>query len=461
VDTPLNTRDWQRLDSAHYLHPFTDHKQLAAKGARIVTRAEGVYIYTSEGDKILDGMSGLWCVALGYGRKELSDAAYKQLQELPYYNSFFQSTTTPAIELARILTEVTPPQFNHVFYTGSGSEANDTLIRLVRRYWQLLNQPERNVIISRWNGYHGSTVAGASLGGMKPMHEQLGANGGVPGIVHINQPYWFGEGGDLSPEEFGLKCARELETKIQEIGADRIAAFIGEPVQGAGGLVIPPDTYWPEIQRIVDKYGILFASDEVICGFGRTGQWFGCEHYGTRPDFMTMAKALSSGYLPIGGLMVADRVANVLIDKGGEFFHGFTYSGHPVAAAVAIANLEIFRRERVVERVREEIAPYLAQRWKELVAHPLVGEARSVGLLAAIELVPDKRVRRFFEPRGEVGLRMRDNCTRNGLVMRATRDTLFIAPPLVISRSEIDELLSKVVRSLDETATQARAEGWL
>ena len=457
----MDTREWQRLDSAHYLHPFTDHKQLASKGARIITRAEGVYIYTSEGQKILDGMSGLWCVALGYGRKELSEAAYKQMLELPYYNSFFQSTTQPAIELARILKEVTPPQFNHVFYTGSGSEANDTMIRLVRRYWQLLDQPERNVIVSRWNGYHGSTVAGASLGGMKPMHEQLGANGALPGIVHINQPYWFGEGGDLSPEEFGLKCARELEAKILEVGPHRIAAFIGEPVQGAGGLVIPPDTYWPEIQRIVDKYGILFASDEVICGFGRTGQWFGCEHYGTRPDFMTMAKALSSGYLPIGGLMVADRVASVLIDKGGEFFHGFTYSGHPAACAVAIANLEIFRRERVVERVREETAPYLAQRWKELVAHPLVGEARSVGLLAAIELVPDKRARRFFEPRGEVGMKMRDNCTRNGLVMRATRDTLFVAPPLVISRSEIDELLSKVVRSLDETATQARAEGWL
>jgi putrescine aminotransferase len=283
----------------------------------------------------------------------------------------------------------------------------------------------------------------------------------LPGIVHINQPYWFGEGGDLSPEEFGLKCARELEAKILEVGAHRIAAFIGEPVQGAGGLVIPPETYWPEIQRIVDKYGILFASDEVICGFGRTGQWFGCEHYGTRPDFMTMAKALSSGYLPIGGLMVGDRVANVLIDKGGEFFHGFTYSGHPAACAVAIANLKIFRRERIVERVREVSGPYLAQRWRELEAHPLVGEARSVGLLAAIELVPDKRARRFFEPRGEVGVRMRDNCTRNGLVMRATRDTLFVAPPLVISRSEIDELLSKVVRSLDETAIQARAEGWL
>lgn len=459
--TSRTTRELQELDSAHYLHPFTDHKSLAAKGARVITRAEGCYIYTSEGERILDGMSGLWCVALGYGRKELSDAAYKQMLELPYYNSFFQSSTPPAIELARLLKEVTPPQFNHVFYTGSGSEANDTLIRLVRRYWQVLGNPERNVIISRWNGYHGSTVAGASLGGMKPMHEQLGPDGALPNIVHINQPYWFGEGGDLSPAEFGLRCARELEQKIEEIGPHRVAAFIGEPVQGAGGLVIPPDTYWPEIQRIVDKYGILFASDEVICGFGRTGQWFGCEHYGTRPDFLTMAKALSSGYLPIGGLMVGDRVADALIEGGGEFFHGFTYSGHPAACAVAIANLEIFRRERIVERVRDEAAPYLASRWNELAAHPLVGEARCLGLLAAIELVPDKASRRFFEPRGEAGLKMRDICTRNGLVMRATRDTLFVAPPLVITRSEIDELLSKVVRSLDETAAHLRDQGWI
>ena len=317
------------------------------------------------------------------------------------------------------------------------------------------------MVISRWNGYHGSTIAGASLGGMKPMHEQLGRDGAVPGIVHINQPYWFGEGGDLTPAEFGLACARELEKKIEEIGPHRVAAFIGEPVQGAGGLVIPPETYWPEIQRIIDKYGILFASDEVICGFGRTGEWFGCEHFGTRPDFLTMAKALSSGYLPIGGLMVGDRVASALIDKGGEFFHGFTYSGHPAACAVAIANLEIFRRERIVERVKEEAAPYLAARWRELASHPLVGEARCLGLLAAIELVPDKSSRRFFEPRGEVGTHMRDTCTRNGLVMRATRDTLFVAPPLVISRAEIDELLSKVVRSLDETSVWARAEGWL
>ena len=380
---------------------------------------------------MLDGMSGLWCVALGYGRKELAEAAYKQMLELPYYNSFFQSTTPPAIELARMLAEVTPPQFNHVFYTGSGSEANDTMVRLVRRYWQLLG-PARakrdHFALERLSRQH----HGRRQPRRHEAHARAGPDGAMPGIVHINQPYWFGEGGDLSPEEFGLTCARELEAKILEVGPDRVAAFIGEPVQGAGGVVIPPETYWPEIQRIVDKYGILLVSDEVICGFGRTGQWFGCEHYGTRPDFMTMAKALSSGYLPIGGLMVGDRVADVLIDKGGEFSHGFTYSGHPAACAVAIANLEIFRRERIVERVREEAAPYLAQRWRELAAHPLVGEARCVGLLAAIELVPDKSRAALLRARGEVGLRMRDNCTRNGLVMRATRDTLFIAPPLVI-----------------------------
>jgi putrescine---pyruvate transaminase len=456
-----STAEWQRLDAAHYLHPFTDHRALAARGARIVTRAQGVYIHTSEGQKILDGMSGLWCVALGYGRHELSEAAYTQMRELPYYNSFFQSSTPPAIELARLLGEVTPPQFEHVFLTGSGSEANDTLIRLIRRYWQLQGQPQRNVIISRWNGYHGSTIAGASLGGMTPMHEQLGPEGALRGIEHIGQPYWYGEGGDQSPAEFGLERARELERKILEVGPERVAAFVGEPVQGAGGLIIPPQTYWPEIQRIVDRYGILLASDEVICGFGRTGSWFGCEHFGIRPDFMTLAKALSSGYLPIGGLMVGQRVARTLIEEGGEFFHGFTYSGHPAACAVAVANLEIFRRERVVERVRDEAAPYLARRWAELASHPLVGEARCLGLLAAIELVADKAKRRFFEPRGEVGLHMRDTCTRNGLIMRATRDTLFVAPPLVISCAEIDELLSKVVQSLDDTLAWARAEGWL
>jgi putrescine aminotransferase len=416
-----------------------------------------VYLHDSEGHRILDGMSGLWCVALGYGRRELAEAAYRQMQELPYYNSFFQCANPPAIELADRLARLSPPQFQHAFFTGSGSESNDTMVRMVRRYWELRGQPERQVIISRWNGYHGSTMAGASLGGMKAMHSQGGLP--IPGIVHIGQPYWFECGGDLDPDEFGLKAARELEQKILEIGPDKVAAFIGEPVQGAGGVIIPPRTYWPEVQRIVDRYGILFASDEVICGFGRTGEWFGCEHFGTRPDFMTLAKAITSGYQPLGALMVADRVAEVLVGEGGEFFHGFTYSGHPVAAAVANANLEILERERIVERVRTEIAPYWAARWRELADHPLVGEARTLGLFGALELVPRKPSRAFFPERGTVGTRCRDLSVKNGLVMRAVWDTMIAAPPLVITPAEIDELVSKAVQTLDQLHQELRRDG--
>lgn len=452
-----STAQWQALDAAHFLHPFTDSKALAERGTRVITRAEGVYLYDSEGHRILDGMSGLWCVALGYGRRELAEAAYKQMQELPYYNSFFQCTNPPAIELAAKLAKLTPPQFKHVFFSGSGSEANDTFVRLARRYWALRGEPQRSVIISRWNGYHGSTVAGASLGGMKAMHAQGGLP--IPDIVHINQPYWFERGGDLDPAEFGLQAARELEAKILEIGPERVAAFIGEPVQGAGGVIIPPETYWPEIQRIVDRYGILFASDEVICGFGRTGRWFGCEYFGTRPDFLTLAKAITSGYQPLGALMVSDRVAEVFIEQGGEFAHGYTYSGHPVAAAVALANLEVMQREGIVERVRDELVPYWTERWRELAAHPLVGEARSLGLFGALELVPDKPARRFFPERGTVGTRARDLSIRNGLVMRAVWDTLIVAPPLVITRSEIDELIAKAFKTLDELHAELRRGG--
>ena len=455
--TTHTTAEWQALDAAHYLHPFTDHKSLAARGTRVITHAEGVYLHDSEGNRILDGMSGLWCVALGYGRRELAEAAYRQMQELPYYNSFFQCANPPAIELADRLARLSPPQFQHAFFTGSGSESNDTLVRMVRRYWELRGQPQRQVIISRWNGYHGSTMAGASLGGMKAMHSQGGLP--IPGIVHIGQPYWFECGGDLDPDEFGLKAARELEQKILEIGPDKVAAFIGEPVQGAGGVIIPPRTYWPEVQRIVDRYGILLASDEVICGFGRTGEWFGCEHFGTRPDFMTLAKAITSGYQPLGALMVADRVAEVLVGEGGEFFHGFTYSGHPVAAAVANANLEILERERIVERVRTEIAPYWAARWRELADHPLVGEARTLGLFGALELVPRKPSRAFFPERGTVGTRCRDLSVRNGLVMRAVWDTMIAAPPLVITPAEIDELVSKAVQTLDQLHHELHRDG--
>jgi putrescine aminotransferase len=454
-----NTAYWQSLDRQHYLHPFTDSKALHERGTRVIVRAEGCYLYDSDGERMLDGMAGLWCVNVGYGRRELAEAAYRQMLELPYYNSFFQTAHPPAIELARQLVELTPPQFNRVFFTGSGSEGNDTVLRIVRRYWEVLGQPERKVVVSRVNAYHGSTIAGASLGGMAFMHEQGGLP--IPDIVHIPQPYWYGEGGALSPAEFGLRAAQALEQKILEIGPQRVAAFIGEPIQGAGGVIIPPDTYWPAVQEICRRHGILLVSDEVVCGFGRTGRWFGCEHFGFEPDLMTIAKGLSSGYLPIGGVMVSDKVADVLIERGGEFAHGFTYSGHPAACAVASANLRILRDERLVERTREETGPYLAARWRELAEHPLVGEARSVGLIGALELVRDKATRTFFENRGEVGTICRDFCFQNGLVMRATRDTMIISPPLVITRDQIDELAEKARRCLDLTYARCRDEGRL
>ncbi|NCF52178.1 aminotransferase class III-fold pyridoxal phosphate-dependent enzyme [Gammaproteobacteria bacterium] len=441
--------EWQELDKEHHLHPFTDHKDLHRKKSRIITRAEGVYIYDADGNKILDGMSGLWCVNAGYGRDEIVDAAAAQMRELPYYNNFFQCAHPPSIELANMLQEVSQPQFNRVFFSGSGSESNDTIVRMVRRYWDLLGQPERHTIISRKNAYHGSTVAAASLGGMKPMHEQGGLP--IPGIVHVEQPYWFGSDRTLPPDEFGLAAARSLENKIQELGAHTVAAFIGEPIQGAGGVIIPPDTYWPEVQRICDEYGILLISDEVITGFGRLGEWFGADYFGTKPDLMPFAKGVTSGYLPLGGVLVADRVAEVLIDRGGEFFHGYTYSGHPAACAVAIENLRILKREKLIERVKNDIGPYLQKGWQKLGEHPLVGETRMVGLMGALEIVKDKETLERYDEKQGVGTICRDFLVNNGLVMRAVGDTIVVAPPFILSHEEADELLDKAWKCLDLT----------
>ena len=448
--TGKTTRDWQAIDRRYYLHPFTDSKALGEQGARIITRAEGIYLWDSEGRRMVDGMSGLWCVNVGYGRQELVDAGCRQLRELPYYNSFFKTAHPPVLALSEMLVALTPPQFNHVFYTGSGSEANDTVIRLVRRYWDIVGSPSRHIIISREHAYHGSTIAAASLGGMRHVHEQ--AHLPIPGIAHIEAPYWYACGGDLSPAEFGLKAAQALEAKILELGPDNVAAFIGEPIQGAGGLIFPPDSYWPAVQRICRKYDLLLIADEVICGFGRTGRWFGSELLGIEPDLMPFAKGVTSGYLPLGGVMVADRVAEPLIAEGGEFHHGFTYSGHPAACAVACANLRVLKEEGIVERVGAETGPYLQQRWREFADHPLVGEVRGVGMLAAIELVKNKATREFFEPAGDVGTICRDFCFENGLVMRAVRDTMIIAPPLISTKAEIDEMAALARRCLDLTA---------
>lgn len=460
----MDTTQIRALDSAHFLHPFTDFKDLASRGARVITHADGIYVWDSEGHKILDAMSGLWCVNVGYGRKALADAAHAQMMTLPYYNSFFQTTNVPAVQLATRLTRLAPKvgdrSFEHVFFSSSGSESNDSNVRMVRRYWDLLGQPQRKVIISRHNAYHGSTMAGASLGGMSGMHAQ--GDLPIPNITHIGQPYFLDEAlpGETS-EAFGVRAAAWLEEKIVEVGPDKVAAFIAEPLQGAGGVIIPPSTYWPEIQRIVDKYGILLISDEVICAFGRLGHWFAYEKFGYKPDLITFAKGVTSGYIPLGGVMVGNRVAQVLIDQGGEFNHGYTYSGHPVACAVALANLDIMEQEQLPQKVRGELGAYFAQRYAELNAHPLVGLAESCGLVAGLVLVKNKASLERFDAEQAVGMICRGHCFNNGLIMRAVGDRMIIAPPLVMTHADVDELMRLIVRALDLTYQDLKTRGWL
>lgn len=453
----LSTEDLRKKDAAFHFHPFTDHKTLGLDERRVITRADGVWLWDSDGNRIMDGMAGLWCVNVGHGRQEIVEAVRAQMSELSYYNTFFKTTSEPAIELSEMLSQITPPQFTMSFFGGSGSDGNDTVVRMVRTYWQMLGKPEKRIIISRENAYHGSTVAGAALGGMAGMHGQ----GGVIGdITHIMQPYWFNSDREMTPEEFGKHAAQALERHIDEVGEENVAAFIAEPIQGAGGVIIPPETYWPEMKRILDERDILFISDEVICGFGRTGSWFGCETYGTTPDMMTMAKGLSSGYLPIGAVTISDRMAEVFHTVGGEFYHGYTYSGHPATCAAAIANLEIMQREKLVERVADDIGPYLQKRWATLGDHPLVGEARMKGLMGALELVPDKNdLAKRFEPEGQVGNLARDHSFNNGLVMRAVRDRLIICPPLTISHEEADELVAIAMKTLDNTLADLKKQG--
>ena len=441
------TEQWQKIDSAHHLHPFTDYKSLAKEGSNIIVKADGVYLTNTDNKQFLDAMSGLWCVNVGYGRKILADVAYKQMQELPYYNSFFKTATAPSIELAQQLAEISPGDLNHAFFSSSGSEANDTVVRMVRRYWDLKGQPNKKTFISREYAYHGSTMTGMNLGGMTAMHEQGGM---MPGFAHVMPPYWYKYGQEMSPEEFGIFTANKIEEKILELGPENIAAFIGEPIQGAGGVIIPPETYWPRVQEICSKYDILIVVDEVICGFGRTGNWFGSDTYGINPDIITMAKGISSGYIPLSGIMVGKSVSDVLIDEGGEFYHGYTYSGHPVACAVAIENLKIIREENLIENSKNT-SVYLNKKMKEIADHPLVGEVRMKSYIGCVELVKDKEKGIMFEDTGTVGTICRDYCIENGLIMRAVRDGMIFCPPLIFSKNHIDELVEKLKKSLDQT----------
>jgi putrescine---pyruvate transaminase len=446
----------RKMDVAHHLPAQTDYQlQADLGGSRIITQADGCYITDGDGVRLLDGMAGLWCVNIGYGREELADVAAAQMRELSYYNTFFKTATPPAIELANKVASLAGGALQHVFFNSSGSEANDTVFRMVRHYWTLKGEPQRKIFISRWNAYHGSTVAGASLGGMRFMHVQ----GDLPiaGIEHVRQPYMFNEGFGEDPEQFATDCANAIEERILAVGPENVAAFIGEPVQGAGGVIIPPPGYWPKVEAICRRYGILLIADEVICGFGRLGQWFGHHHFGFTPDIISMAKGLSSAYLPISATAVSHEIVEVL-KTGGDFVHGFTYSGHPVCAAVALRNIEIIERENLVARTRNETGPALTAALARLKDHPLVGEVRNLGLLGAIEIVSEPGTnKRFNGKEGTAGPIVRDLCIKNGLMVRGIRDSIVMCPPLIITLAQIDELVDILHRSLNEALPVLRA----
>lgn len=453
----FSTGQLQALDNAHHLHPFTDHKDLREHGARMIVSADGPFIRDSDGNEILDAMAGLWCTNIGYGREELARAAFDQMRELPYYNSFFRCTTPTPVLLAARLADLSPSGLNQVFFGSSGSEANDTALRLVRHFWALEGRPEKNIIISRKTAYHGSSITGASLGGMSHMHGQL--HGAVPNIVHVMPPYAyeFAET-DESDHDFGLRAARAVEEAILEAGPDNVAAFIGEPVMGAGGVRIPPASYWPEVQRICRKHDVLLMIDEVITAYGRTGAWFGCETYGIEPDTITTAKALTSGYQPLSALMVGDRISETLVEKGGEFFHGYTYSGHPVCCAVALANLEIIEREGLIDRVRKDTGPYLAEALASKIgSHAIVGETRSIGLMGAVEIARENGSRERFDSESGVGNIVRDIAIEQRLMIRCVGDTIILSPPLIWTREHIDMACERLRHALDGAAARLGA----
>ncbi|MEO1562363.1 MAG: aminotransferase [Pseudomonadota bacterium] len=453
------TKELVQLNADHHIQPFADGSVTKGTGSRIISRADGVYLYDNDGAQILDAMAGLWCVNIGYGRKELAEVAARQMAELPYYNTFFQTAHPPVIELAAKIAELAPGDLNHVFFGNSGSDANDTNLRFVRHYWTAMGKPSKQAIISRHNAYHGSSLAGTSLGGMTNMHAQGGV---MSGIHWIDEPnFWVNAIEGEARDEFGIRIARQLEEKILELGEANVAAFIAEPIQGAGGVIVPPETYWPEVSRILEKYEILFIADEVVCGFGRTGPWFGSETYDIRPDIMTIAKGLSSGYMPISGSVISDRIANAFAEHAGIFFHGYTYSGHPVAAAVALENIRILEEEGIVANCAKEIIPYFKQRWATLADHPLVGETRQKGMLGAIQLTPKAGHRVMFAEPGKAGAIVKECYLANGLMCRAIKDSIAASPPLIFTRDNVDDLVAKLRAALDAALPKIQSQGLL
>jgi 4-aminobutyrate--pyruvate transaminase len=453
----LAVRDIETL-----VHPYTNLATHREVGPLVLESGKGVFVYDTAGKEYIEGMAGLWCTSLGYSNQELVEAAYEQLKKLPYTHIFSGRSNDPAIELAEKLKEIAPVPISKVFYGASGSDANDTQVKLVWYMNNALGRPQKKKIISRLKGYHGVTVASASLTGLPNNHIDFDLP--LPGILHTSAPhhYRFAQAGE-SEQDFSSRLAAELDEMIQREGPDTVAAFIAEPILGAGGAITPPEGYFEKINAVLAQYDILFIADEVITGFGRTGNMFGTTTYGLNADSLSCAKAITSAYFPLSAVMMNERIYEVLVDQSkkiGTFGHGNTYAGHPVGCAIAVKTLEIYKRDKIVEHVRK-VEPTFLRRLNALNDHPLVGEARGIGLIGGVELVKDKATKASFEGKKGVGAKSAGFAQEEGLIVRAMGDRIAFCPPLVISEAEIEEMFSRYERALDKTLNWAKAEGLL
>ena len=447
-------------DIAYHLHPYTDLVKHEAEGPLIITGGKGIHVIDESGKSYIEGLAGLWCASLGFGEERLVQAAAAQMRKLPYYHSFAHKTPSVVIDLAERLIKMAPVPMSHAFFANSGSEANDTVVKMVWYYNNALGRPGKKKIISRLKGYHGVTVASASLTGLPNNHRDFDLP--IANILHTDCPHYyrFGQPGE-SEEDFASRLAASLEKLIRDEGPDTIAAFIAEPVQGAGGVIVPPRTYFEKIQPILKKHDILFIADEVICGFGRTGNMFGTETFRLQPDIITVAKALSAAYLPISAVLINQKLYEAIRDNSGRigtFGHGYTYSGHPVSAAVALETLNIYEERDIVAHVRR-VAPDLQRGLRQFSGHPLVGEVRGVGLVAAVELVRDKATRASFDPKLGVGPYLVRRAQEHGLLVRPLVDSIAFCPPLIITEEQISDLTTRFGRALDDTLAWVRDQG--
>jgi 4-aminobutyrate--pyruvate transaminase len=447
-------------DIAYHLHGYTNAVRLEQEGPLVLTEGKGIYVQDENGRAYIEGMAGLWSVSLGFGEERLVEAAIRQMKKLPYYHTFSQKTSSVTVELAEKLIGIAPVPMSKVYFANSGSEANDTVVKMVWYYNNALGRTKKKKIISRQKGYHGVTVAAASLTGLPNNHRDFDLP--IANILHADCPHYyrFGQEGE-SEAQFAQRMADSLEELILAEGPDTVAAFIAEPVMGAGGVIVPPAGYFDLIQPILRKYDILFIADEVICGFGRTGNMFGSQTYKLKPDIVTCAKALSSSYLPISAVMINERVYTVLRDNSGKigvFGHGYTYSGNPVSAAVALETLKIYEERNIVDQVRR-VAPAFQREMKRFADHPLVGEVRGVGLIGAIELVKDKQTRESFLPQQGVAAQTSKLCQEEGLITRGMADAMAFCPPLIITEAEIEEMFRRFAKALDATWSWVRKQG--